>query len=356
MTISLSQQVRAWFDVCNQLWPLLFQTEDPARRHAHLGIQRLKRDFAERTRPLAAAAEAKGISSQPLHDVAGHVEGASDEQWNQAWAVVKRLEAISAAESEGESPGPEPIPLDELPPLDAMQGITLAMCRELDTWKFLCDLSEADLDGEQRQFVTSIHASVRRFNAIQNDFNSRVSAVLPALARVHAPGVVETGDGFATCYTEAMGEIFHNIYIVFKLYGERMVSAQPMGNVNPELVLSNWDAVRKNIPQKIAFKPSFLAASLKQEYLLAQDTMPAQVVRQETAAVRANTSKLFPKGVPENSNIVDLVVRLDAARGTGCSEISIAREFFGESEGNDPKSRSHMSQIRRMRRKGRITH
>jgi hypothetical protein len=70
---------------------------------------------------------------------------------------------------------------------------------------------------------------------------------------------------------------------------------------------------------------------------------------------RANTAKLFPNGVPPNSDIVDLVVRLDAAKGSGRSDLSVAREFFGECVGNDPKSKSHLSQIRRMRRKGRIT-
>lgn len=70
--------------------------------------------------------------------------------------------------------------------------------------------------------------------------------------------------------------------------------------------------------------------------------------------VSANAAKLFPKGVPDNTNIVDLVVRLNTARGTDRSEISIAREFTGESEGQEPKARSLLSQIRRMRREGRI--
>jgi hypothetical protein len=69
----------------------------------------------------------------------------------------------------------------------------------------------------------------------------------------------------------------------------------------------------------------------------------------------ANTAKLFPKGLPQNPDIVDLVVRLDTAKGTDKSDIAIAREFTGEPESRDGKARSLLSQIRRMRRNGRIT-
>jgi hypothetical protein len=47
------------------------------------------------TFPLAVAAEKIGISSKPLNDVAGCPELASDTLWDEAWSVVKRLQAIS---------------------------------------------------------------------------------------------------------------------------------------------------------------------------------------------------------------------------------------------------------------------
>jgi hypothetical protein len=67
---------------------------------------------------------------------------------------------------------------------------------------------------------------------------------------------------------------------------------------------------------------------------------------------RANRAKLFPGGVPTNANIVDLVVRIDAARGTGKSLREIGLEFTG---GDRRKALSLLSQIRRMKREGRIT-
>jgi hypothetical protein len=72
-------------------------------------------------------------------------------------------------------------------------------------------------------------------------------------------------------------------------------------------------------------------------------------------ANRANSSKLFPGGVPVNADIVDLVVRLDAAKGSSKSQNEIAREFTGESPDNDARAQSLLSQIRRLKRKGHIT-
>jgi hypothetical protein len=69
----------------------------------------------------------------------------------------------------------------------------------------------------------------------------------------------------------------------------------------------------------------------------------------------ANTARLFPGGVPENPDIVDLVVRLDAAKGGNKSQNTIAREFTNESPSNDQRAQSLLSQIRRLKREGRIT-
>lgn len=70
--------------------------------------------------------------------------------------------------------------------------------------------------------------------------------------------------------------------------------------------------------------------------------------------VSANRLKLFPKGIPENSDIQDLVVRLDTEKGSGKSKNRIAREFTGEDRGHDPKARSLLAQIRRLKRDGRV--
>ena len=75
----------------------------------------------------------------------------------------------------------------------------------------------------------------------------------------------------------------------------------------------------------------------------------------DTDAVRANEAKLFPGGVPRNSNIVDLVVRLDAERASGRSANEIARDFTGEQEGNDTRAQSLLSQIRRLKREKKIS-
>jgi hypothetical protein len=70
--------------------------------------------------------------------------------------------------------------------------------------------------------------------------------------------------------------------------------------------------------------------------------------------VDANTRKLFPKGLPDNQDVVDLVVRLNTEMGPGRSMNQIAREFTGEMAKNDAKALSLLSQIRRMIRKGRV--
>jgi hypothetical protein len=72
-------------------------------------------------------------------------------------------------------------------------------------------------------------------------------------------------------------------------------------------------------------------------------------------ANHANTAKLFRGGVPDNADIVDLVARLDAAKGSNKSQNEIAREFTGELSGNDARAQSLLSQIRRLKREGRIT-
>jgi hypothetical protein len=70
--------------------------------------------------------------------------------------------------------------------------------------------------------------------------------------------------------------------------------------------------------------------------------------------IRADRSPLFPKGVPEDSDLVDLVTRIDAERNSCTSWNEIARQLLGESKGSAPRSESLLRQIRRMRNDGRV--
>jgi hypothetical protein len=81
---------------------------------------------------------------------------------------------------------------------------------------------------------------------------------------------------------------------------------------------------------------------------------PAVPVEPVTPNIRADRSPLFPKGVPDGSDLVDLVTRLDAERDSGKSWNEIARVLLGESKESDPRSRSLLRQIRRMRSDGRV--
>jgi hypothetical protein len=69
----------------------------------------------------------------------------------------------------------------------------------------------------------------------------------------------------------------------------------------------------------------------------------------------AKTSKLFPGGVPEDKQLVDLVVRLDAELPTGKNMSEIARDFTGESPENQKRAQSYLARIRRLRREGKIS-
>lgn len=68
----------------------------------------------------------------------------------------------------------------------------------------------------------------------------------------------------------------------------------------------------------------------------------------------ANIKKLFPDQIPADPDIIDLVVRLDNARGTDVSYASIAREMTGETAGNDPKAKKLLARIRMLRKRGQL--
>jgi hypothetical protein len=79
------------------------------------------------------------------------------------------------------------------------------------------------------------------------------------------------------------------------------------------------------------------------------------LLRRHCRPRRANTEKLFPKGLPSNVDIVDLVCRIHAEQDPNKGLSQIAREFTEESEEHFPKAKSLLSQIRRQKREGRIT-
>ena len=72
----------------------------------------------------------------------------------------------------------------------------------------------------------------------------------------------------------------------------------------------------------------------------------------------ANHSALFPNGVPKDSDIVDLVVRLNSehakAKTERKSDNEVAREFTNEPKGGDVKAKRLLARIRKMKRKGDI--
>jgi len=77
-----------------------------------------------------------------------------------------------------------------------------------------------------------------------------------------------------------------------------------------------------------------------------------------TGANSANTSRLFSGAVPENPDLRDLAALLDAERSKPESErrskMAIARDFTHETDRADKKARSLLSQLRRMKRHGRV--
>jgi hypothetical protein len=76
------------------------------------------------------------------------------------------------------------------------------------------------------------------------------------------------------------------------------------------------------------------------------------------SAESADTSRLFPGGVPDDTNMQDLVVQLDANKSRKPEErksmYQIARTLFNETKECQPKTNRYLRQIRRLRKKGEI--
>ena len=69
---------------------------------------------------------------------------------------------------------------------------------------------------------------------------------------------------------------------------------------------------------------------------------------------QSNVQKLFPNGPHRSANVVDLAVRLNTAKGTKRSSISVAREFTKELPGNDHKARRLLAHIRMLKKRGKL--
>lgn len=76
--------------------------------------------------------------------------------------------------------------------------------------------------------------------------------------------------------------------------------------------------------------------------------------KQQNGANSANNPRLFPKGPLDDLEIIELVCRLDAAKGGKLSQNEIARQFAKEKDGNDKRAPSLLATVRRMRLHGKV--
>jgi hypothetical protein len=93
-------------------------------------------------------------------------------------------------------------------------------------------------------------------------------------------------------------------------------------------------------------------SELEQTLAPADDTLhPSQA---PIGPIRADRLPLFPKGVPDDPDLVDLVARIDAHKSSGKSRNTIARELTGETAPNDRRAQRLLRQLRRMQLDGRV--
>lgn len=74
----------------------------------------------------------------------------------------------------------------------------------------------------------------------------------------------------------------------------------------------------------------------------------------QSRADSADTSRLFPGGVPKNPDVCQLVCELDAGRGSGKSNIAIAREFTAKMRDPERKAQSLLREVRRLVKAGKV--
>jgi hypothetical protein len=110
--------------------------------------------------------------------------------------------------------------------------------------------------------------------------------------------------------------------------------------------------------EKVApFIESMLLSS-DQDLAWLDSAMKQEFVRASSSANRANHSALFPKGVPNDPDIVDLVVRLNAEKeeptANQRSYNEIARELTGETLHSDLKAQRLLARVRKLRKQGKV--
>ena len=93
---------------------------------------------------------------------------------------------------------------------------------------------------------------------------------------------------------------------------------------------------------------------LEQSLAPVDDTLHCTVEQAPIGPIRADRLPLFPKGVPDDPDLVDLVARIDAHKSSGKSRNTIARELTGETAPNDRRAQRLLRQVRRMQFDGRV--
>ncbi len=102
MSDELQKLCEDWYETIQELWPLMLgavRTEGWNESVVAIQIATLEQQLRPVIDGLATAAERCGIDSTPLWNLAGNLEVASDEAWNAAWVLVKRLETVSTTSS-----------------------------------------------------------------------------------------------------------------------------------------------------------------------------------------------------------------------------------------------------------------
>ena len=116
--------------------------------------------------------------------------------------------------------------------------------------------------------------------------------------------------------------------------------------------------LRDRLSIRLDCEPAEVNAMSLEEFLAAWKgiagegkTQPASDPDGQNAIERASAEKLFPKGIPDDPDVVDLGVRLNAAKGTLQSDNKVAQEY---TEGDIGRANSLLSILRRLRRQGRF--
>lgn len=164
----------------------------------------------------------------------------------------------------------------------------------------------------------------------------------------------ESGPGLLPTESDAAGwlEMWFMFCVVLLRYYPGRLPADAFGAVFSETEPGVYRATIKQGDWKTRAEGYAAVADLLADGCKVVDS------RTEPGANSANNSKLFSGSIPENTDVRDLVILLDAERGKPSgerrSDAHIARDFTSETEGSDNKAKSLLSQIRRMKRKGRI--